>query len=309
MQTKFIGAALGLALLGVTTVPVGYATASGISSRAVYSENPDPTWAASHPVHLPPASQWGRVDGRVISSNPTFSSSVSRYLDMTVNGLLQWMPIQVTAGPYSHPHQAWTWGWGSTWSTNQLNFSSDGSFSFTAPPGRYSISISSFNAFAPNSYNGQPNGGGSELGLLTSSPNGFHVPPKPFVFTVRAGETTHLVTTRLFPTQVYSYHGLVSGPRSELDLFGLFEPGTKIASNAPGVSFTAPTFVDRTVPLFNDMRLHTTVIVGPGARAGTYLLSVKSPYDATSTTMTLYKAPGSKDFFARFGVPYNFAQA
>ena len=306
----------GSLMLGSLAVSTAAASASGTPHSGIYLTNPDPNWYQQHPVNLPPQSQWGRIDGQIVSGSPVLKNSFAWKWGsqipadgyVTIRGLLQWQPLSVAQGPYNKPHQAWTWAWLGTWGLLRgVPTSANGLFSVLVPPGRYSVSF-----YVPkgirNTYNGQPNGGGDGLGASYADPHGIPLPPTPYMFMVKPGQTVHLVPTRIFSTEISGYHAHVSGARSQLDLFGLgFSAASVVTSDAPGVTFTKPIFTGY-MGSFSDDRLRTTVVMGPGTQAGTYLLKVQSPTGTATTTMTIYKAPGSKVFSARFGTNFNYAQ-
>ena len=305
----------GSLMLGSLAVSTAAASASGTPHSGIYLTNPDPNWYQQHPMNLPPQSQWGRIDGQMVAVNPALKNNFAwKWGDrgsspVQIGGLMQWMPDDIGIGSYTKPSLGWIWAWYPTWSgpIHQVSVSANGSFSVKVPPGRYSVSF-----YVPkgirNAYNGQPNGGGDGLGASYADPHGMPLPPTPYMFVVKPGQTVHLVPTRIFSTEISGYHAHVSGARSQLDLFGLgFSAASVVTSDAPGVTFTKPIFTGY-MGSWEDLRLRTTVVMGPGTQAGTYLLTVKSPTGTATTTMTIYKAPGSKVFSARFGTNFNYAQ-
>lgn len=307
----------GSLMLGSLAVSTAAASASGTPHSGIYLTNPDPNWYQQHPVNLPPQSQWGRIDGQMVAVNPALKNSFAwKWGDrgsslVQLSGLMQWEPFEFAYGSYTKPMNRWAWEWYGTWGLLRgVPTSANGSFSVKVPPGRYSIEYfgNYANRFVRNVYNGQPNGAGSGIGALYANPNGYGIPAATYTFIVKPGQTVHLVPTRMSTTELDSYHAHVSGARSQLDLFGLgFSAASVVTSDAPGVTFTKPIFTGY-MGSWEDVRLRTTVVMGPGTQAGTYLLTVKSPTGTATTTMTIYKAPGSKVFSARFGTNFNYAQ-
>jgi hypothetical protein len=300
----------GLVMLGSLGISTAEAFASGTPQSGIYLTNPAPNWYTQHPVKIPPTSEWGRIVGRIVPANPAESIAAHpNNLVPVVEGLMQWTPIPVSIGSYAKPKNEYYWGWYPTWKPLQFPaISSSGYFSIPAPPGRYAMYFSGENPYIPNQYNGQPNGAGNWNGATYASPTGFRPPATPFMFTVKAHQTVRLVTTHIFSTQLFDYHAKVSGARSQLDIFGEgFDPTSTVTTDAPGVTFTKSIFTSYQAS-WSDQRVRTTLVMGPGTHVGTYLLNVKSVLGTATTTMTIYQAPGSKVFSARFGIPFNYAQ-
>lgn len=300
----------GLVMLGSLGVSTAAAFASGTSQSGVSLTNPDPNWYSQHPLKLPPTSQWGRIEGRLVALNPAYQKDVSKDVLIAVSGLMQWMPLPFALGSFTKPKEAYYWGWYSTWRTPQFpTISPSGYFSFPVPPGRYSLRFAgNFDFVGSTFYNGLSNGGSNPMLSAYASPSGSPVPTNPPMFAVKPRQTVRLVTTRIASTQIWSYHAAIRGARSQLDLFGFgFDPSSVVTTDAPGVTFTKAIFTGY-MGSWSDQRIRATLVMGPGTQAGTYLLDVKSLLGTAATTMTIYKAPGSKVFSARFGVNFNYAQ-
>jgi hypothetical protein len=300
----------GVVMLGSLGVSTAEAFASGTPHNGIYLTNPDPSWK---PAPIPPKSEWGRISGRIVPVNTSpglknLGANTGGY-GLDIRGLMQWQPIVFAYGPFDKARNAWYWGWYPTWTPPTAEpVSSSGYFSVAVPPGRYSLYFSEEGDYVSNYYNGQSNGAGSGWGRDLSNPSGFVPPPTPYMFVVKPHQTTRLVTTRILSTQIYDYHANISGARSQLDLFGSgFDPTSTVTTDAPGITFTKSIFTSY-LGSWVDQRVRTTLVMGPGTHVGTYLLNVKSILGTTSTTMTIFKAPGSKVFSARFGVPFNYAQ-
>jgi hypothetical protein len=191
----------------------------------------------------------------------------------------------------------------------------NGSFSMKLPPGRYEIQYGGSKGYSSIEYNNTPNGASPcasgvcyDTPTMTSPPE-TESPPSAWLVTVSTGRTTHVMNVYLPTVQLYSYHAQVSGARSQLDLFGYeFTATSSLTTDAPGVTFTKPIWTPD-IGTWSDSRLRTTVVMGPGTRPGTFLITVHAPLGQASTTMTIYKTPGRSTYSARFGIPYNYPQA